>query len=663
MITADVYRTVDEAEASGSAMLAFQRFCERRTGRAFPDYTALHAWAISEREQFWTLLLHWTQLPFSGALEPAITEGDMERTEFFPMLSLNYAKCLLRDIGSGSDAEYAVVGWLESGERSCLTRRELRSAVERCAAGLLRMGLKRGDLVIAVVRNRPEAVIACLAAVTIGATWSSVAPDMGDEAVLDRFRQLHPELLFTDTEYTLQGVTRPLRERTENLIRELPSIKTIVTLGGGEKPEHLRAGVTCVSLEGLSGYGMFGIDQWVDFPFNHPLFILFSSGTTGAPKGLIHGAGGTLIEHYKELVLHTSLRPGEKLFFHTSTGWMMWNWQLSALVCGATIVLFDGSPTFPNKDALLRVVDFEQVTAFGTSATYLHVLEQLKARPQGIGRFERLRTILSTGSILYESQYDWIGSHFGDVKVQSISGGTDIIGCFVLGNPLLPIHRGESQCISLGLDVRVMTDGGLSRSGEGDLVCVNAFPSRPIGLVGDPTAVRFHEAYFAQNPGMWTHGDRVSISDRGSVRVLGRSDGVLNVRGVRVGPAEIYRIVLALPDVLQALSVEQRAENEPGGTRLVLLLVLREGVTLDQALTVRIRKELSQKGSPYHVPALIVQVAALPSTHSGKLSEMAVRNVLNGEPVLNRAALRNPESLDAVAEHPRLRRRHDRSNG
>jgi acetoacetyl-CoA synthetase len=303
---------------------------------------------------------------------------------------------------------------------------------------------------------------------------------------------------------------------------------------------------------------------------------------------------------------------------------------------------------------LLTLVDREQVTVFGTSATYLHALQRLGVTPKKIATFAALHTIQSTGSILYDAQYDWIASQLKKVKVQSISGGTDIVGCFVLGNPLLPIRRGESQCISLGLDVRVMTDEGLRCFGEGELVCVNAFPSRPIGIFGDVDGTQFHDTYFAANLGIWTHGDRVRLSKLGSARVLGRSDGTLNVHGVRVGPAEIYSIVLAIPGVLQALAVEQQAPREPGGSRLVLLLVLQEGVTLDRSLMLRIKRDLRQEGSPNHVPAVIAQVAALPMTHSGKFSEKAVRDVLNGKPLSNRSAMKNPESLDAIAAHPQL---------
>lgn len=654
MSTLDVYQSLDERKAQSSAMFAFLHFCEQQTHREFPDYLALQAWAAADFPRFWQLFARWSQLPFSGSDEPVMRGVGCEEARFFPELRLNYSRCLLRALGRQSEDHPAIIGVSENGERTSLTRSDLLEAVERCAAGLIEIGVRTGDRVVAMGSNRPEMVVACLAASAVGALWSSIAPDLGEVAALDRFKQLDPVVLFSNMEYTAHGVTRSLEERISIFGQRLPTLRMVVALDAGNRPPDLRSEVGFISLEQLVRGGRFSIDEWEDFPFDHPLLALFSSGTTGAPKCLLHGAGGTLIEHYKEHVLHSSLGSGERLYFHTSAGWMMWNWQLSALACGTEIVLFDGSPTFPLQTSLLTMIDQERITVFGTSATYLHAVQQLGISLKRVGTFAHLRTILSTGSILYEAQYDWIASQLDDVNVQSISGGTDIVGCFVLGNPLLPIYRGDSQCISLGLDVRAMTVDGPSRCGEGELVCTNPFPSRPLGILGDVDGTKFHETYFAENPGIWTHGDRVRLSDRGSARVLGRTDGILNVRGVRIGPAEIYSIVLAMPEVLNALAVEQRAPREPGGSRLILLLVLQDGKTLDRKLALRIRKELKQQGSPNHVPAEIVQLASLPMTHSGKFSEKAVRDLLNGKPPSNRSAVKNPESLDAIAAHPQL---------
>ncbi|HUD70753.1 MAG TPA: acetoacetate--CoA ligase, partial [Dongiaceae bacterium] len=572
---------------------------------------------------------------------------------------LNYVENLLEPHAAagggdgGSEDAPALIACDESGGERRLTRAQLRERVVRLAAALRRRGLDDRSVAAAIASNRAETVIACLAATGIGALWSSVAPDLGVDAVLSRFGQLAPRLLFAESGYAYHGAAKRVDDRVRRLVESIDSITLVVTLD--DTPlDGLPARVAQVTLTALCAEPPDAAFAWPRLPFNHPLFVLFSSGTTGPPKCLVHGHGGTLLEHLKEHRLHGGVGPGDLLYFHTSCGWMMWNWMLSALGSGAGLVVYDGSVSFPEPLSLLAMVDRLGVTLLGTSPAYLQFLRDSGADPKGIYPFARLRALLSTGSILYDAQYDWVREHLKHVPVQSISGGSDIIGCFVLGHPLLPVWRGESQSLSLGLDVRALDEGVARRPGRGALVCANPFPSRPVGVFGDLDGRRFHDAYFAENEGFWTHGDAIEILARGSARILGRTDGTLKVRGVRIGPAEIYAVVLGIPGIAEAMAIEQAAPAEPGGSRLVLLVVLAPGRTLDRPLMHTIKRELSQRASPNHVPAIVAEVPALPVTHNGKYSERAARDAIHGRPIANAAALRNPDCLAAIAAHPAL---------
>ena len=598
-----------DAGVAASQLTAFMRFCSRATGLDLTDPAELHELSVRELRDFWRLFLDWSGLLWEGSPEPVCTGDSCEHAAFFPDLRLSYAENLLSGVGD-STVLVARHG-PERGER--ITRGELRDRVRGVAGGLTRLGLRAGDRTAAVAGNNAEAIVAALAATAVGATFSSAAPDMGAPALLSRFEQLDPKVLFVSAELSA--------ETLDDVVRGLPGLLAVVRLDDlPTGPDPWEPG------------------QWPRFPFNHPLFVLFTSGTTGSPKCLVHGAGGTLLEHVKEHRLHCDLRAGETLFFHTSAAWMMWNWQLSALASGAAIVAYDGPLTGP--DTLWRIASEERAAVFGTSPPYLQLCEDAGWSPGRELDLASLRAVLSTGSILHDWQYDWVRDHVGHVPVQSISGGTDIIGCFVLGNPNQPVRRGWIQCRSLGLDVQSL---------DGELVCRNPFPSRPLGLLGDDGS-RFHETYFAQNPGVWTHGDLLELDDDGQARLHGRSDGVVQVRGVRIGPAEIYRALHGVAEVLEAVAVEQRVAGQRGQSRLVLLVVLRDDASLDGRLAVRIRREIATHVSPTHVPQLVVQVAQIPTTHSGKRSERAVRDAANGVPVANAEALRNPEALEAI-EH------------
>jgi len=650
-VTRLVFSPAREA-IEASQLTAFTRFVSAKTGRRFPDYASLHAWSVEEFRTFWAIFLEWLRLEVTGSAEPVCTAGGISEASFFPGLHLNVTSQLLAGSGArGSDA--AIVALTEAGSRTVVSWEELRQRVARTAAALAQLGIAPGDRVAAIARNTADTIVGCLAATGIGATWCSVAPELGAAAVIARFAPLAPKLLFADGSSVVQGRELPLGGTIRAVVEATPSIERVVTFSPVEGVPRVPA----VPLEDLARSEP-PIREWPVLPFNHPLYVLFSSGTTGAPKCITHGAGGTLLEHLKEHRLHGDLSRSDVLYFHTSAGWMMWNWMLSALATGCRLVLYDGSPTFPSNDRLWHVVSAEGVTVLGTSPTYLQFCEDAALVPREIADLSRLRAIQSTGSILRERQYDWVATHVKNVPLQSISGGTDILGCFVLGNPNLPVVAGESQCIGLGLDVRALPTEAASALGPrvGELVCGTPFPSRPLGFFGDAAGLRFHDAYFAANPGFWTHGDFIEITPRGGAKILGRSDGVLNVRGIRIGPAEVYRVLERFEGVSDALALEQTDPTSPGGTRLVLLLVLRPGVTLDRPLSLAIKKALRDEASAAHVPAVIAAMSGFPTTFSGKISARAAQDTLEGREPPNRAALRNPETLDELRDHPELAR-------
>jgi len=619
-------------------------------GRPAGGYDALHAWSVSEPAAFWRAV--WDFAGIVGEPGSSVVEGyeRMPGAVWFPQAKLNYAENLLRRRGD----EPAIVFRSEGRPPRTLSHRDLCAAVAGLQQTLRRLGVAPGDRVAGFVPNLPETVVAMLATASLGAVWSSCSPDFGVSGAVDRFGQIEPRLLVAADGYSYNGTVNDCLERVAAMQAAIPSIEHTVVLG------HVR------DEPDLSG--LRGAMHWADavgdaapealrferFGFDHPLFILYSSGTTGPPKCIVHGAGGTLLQHVKEHRLQVDLKPGDRFFYFTTCGWMMWNWLVSGLASEATLVLYDGSPFHPDGNVLFDLADAVPIDVFGTSAKFIDAVAKAGLDPARSHDLASVKTILSTGSPLAEEGFDFVYRHVKrDVALASISGGTDIISCFVGGDPLGPVWRGEIQAPGLGMAVDVFDDAGrpLER-GKGELVCTRPFPSMPLGFFGDPTGERYQSAYFERFPGVWCQGDFAERTEHGGFRIHGRSDAVLNPGGVRIGTAEIYRQVEKVDEVVEGLVIGQQWK---GDVRVVLFVRLRPGLHLDDALEKRIRDEVRRHATPRHVPTRIVQVEDIPRTKSGKIVELAVRRIVHGEPVANREALANPEALDLFADLPQLR--------
>ncbi|MGC2855934.1 acetoacetate--CoA ligase [Novispirillum sp. DQ9] len=613
-------------------------------------YDDLWYWSVTDVPTFWSAV--WD---FCGVIgdKGDVVVDDPDRipgAKWFPKGTINYARNLLRP--RPAEAE-ALVFWGEDKVRRRMTHGELTAAVSRVQQALKAVGVTQGDRVCGYLPNMPETIIYMLATTALGAIWSSASPDFGVQGVVDRFGQIEPRLMVTVDGYFYNGKTHDIRDKVKAVAERMPTLEAVVVVPyTSDAPDLSDIAKGIGHDEFIAGHTAEEV-EFVPLPFDHPLFIMFSSGTTGVPKCIVHGHGGTLLQQLKEHVLNSDARPGDRVFYFTTCGWMMWNWLVAALAADCTLLLFDGSPFYPTGNVLFDYADAEKMTFFGTSAKWIDSVKKAGLVPKDTHSLATVRAIASTGSPLAPESFDFVYDGIkADVQLASISGGTDILSCFMLGSPIDPVYRGEIQKRGLGMAVKVFNDEGKPVQGEkGELVCVKAFPSTPIGFWNDPGDVKFRAAYFDQCPGVWTHGDWVELTETGGIIVYGRSDATLNPGGVRIGTAEIYRQVEQLPEVVEALVIGQDWDND---VRVVLFVRLREGVELTEDLVARIKKQIRDNATPRHVPAKVVQVQDIPRTKSGKIVELAVREVVHGRPVKNKEALANPEALEEFAARPEL---------
>ncbi|SEN99190.1 acetoacetate--CoA ligase [Pseudomonas sp. NFACC39-1] len=634
-----------------SRMDAFRRFINERHQQQLSDYPALHAWSIDQREAFWQAIVDFFEIRFQQAPREVLVEGEqMPSAQWFPSATLNFAEHLLRR----RDEAVAVVAIDEHGDQEQLTWAELAAHVAGLQKSLQAAGVSKGDRVAACMPNTWQTLVGMLATTSLGAIWSCSSPDFGTQGVIDRFGQIEPKVLITCAGYRYAGKVIDQRAKVNEILERLPSLQQLIILPYACPNAHVEDFKTAASIALWSDfYRCGGEPAFVDVPFDHPLYILYSSGTTGVPKCIVHSTGGVLLQHLKEHGLHVDLGPEDRLFYYTTCGWMMWNWLVSALAVGSAVVLYDGSPFHPGPERLLDLIDQQRISVFGTSPKYLAALENQGLKPRHTHDLGSLKTILSTGSALAPHSYDYVYRDFKpQVCLASMSGGTDIVSCFVNGNPLSAVRRGEMQGKSLGMAVQVWNEAGQAVIGEkGELVCTRHFPAMPIGLWNDPQQEKLRASYFSQFPGVWAQGDYAEELPHGGFLIHGRSDAVLNPGGVRIGTAEIYRQVEKVEQVLDSVAIGQQWQ---GDVRVVLFVRLRDGVTLDEALEQQIRQVIRANTTPRHVPAKILAVRDIPRTISGKVVELAVRNVVHGEAVKNTDALANPEALEQFRDRVEL---------
>ncbi len=627
-----------------SLMNEFMSFVNDHGNRSFDSYDELYRWSIDEKEDFWSGLWDYCGVIGEKGERVLIDGDDIEKAQWFPDASLNFAENLLRKKSS----EIAIYFRAEDQVEYTLTWRQLYEQVASVADWLRNNGLEPGDRVAAYMPNMPETVVAMLAATSLGAIWTSTSPDFGEDSVIDRFGQTSPRFLFTVDGYFYNGKKIDLADKNRNINAALPGLEQViqVNLAG------LQNDLPVVDWAEIVARPVAGID-FVPRAFNDPLYILYSSGTTGKPKCITHKVGGVLLQHLKEQRLHADIHPSDRVFFFTTCGWMMWNWLVSALASKAALVLYDGSPFHPDANVLWDYAEAVDMTLFGTSAKYLDALKKNNIAPGGKYDLSSLRSLCSTGSVLAPESFDYVYQAIKqDLCLASLSGGTDIVSCFVLGNPILPVYRGEIQCRGLGMAVEVFDDKGQAvRNQKGELVCTQTFPSQPAFFWADESGEKYHNAYFAKYKNVWHHGDYIMLTEHDGIVIYGRSDATLNPGGVRIGTAEIYRHVEQLDEVVESIVIGQDWDSD---VRVVLFVVLQTGISLDDELVTKIRQTIREKCTPRHMPAKVVQVADIPRTKSGKIVELAVREVVHNREVKNIHSLANPQVLELYRDLPEL---------
>ena len=627
-------------------MYRFMTAINEKHQKEFSTYSELHKWSIDHIPEFWEAMWDFADIIASQKADRVVDDLEkMPGARWFPGARLNFAENLLRY----RDERTALIFNGESQVSKKMTYAQLYDEVARIADSLRNAGIKPGDRIVGFMPNMPETIVAMLAATSLGATWSSCSPDFGIKGVLDRFGQIKPKVLFTADGYFFKGKRIDCLERIANILKDLPSIEKIVVVPYTENEPDVHVVPNAVIYSDFRSHVSGLTIAFEQLPFDHPLYIMYSSGTTGLPKCMVQSSGGILIHHIKELMLHTDLKREDTIFYFTTCGWMMWNWLVSSLAIGATLVLYDGNPFHPSPDVLWQMAQDEKVTVFGTSAGYIAALQNSGLKPGNVYDLSPLRAVLSTGSPLSDEGFDFIYDAVkSDLQLASIAGGTDINGCFALGNPMGPVYAGELQCRGLAMNVKAFDENGQSAvKQQAELVCTAPFPSMPIYFWEDPDGKKYHSAYFDVYPNVWRHGDYIVITKRGGVIMFGRSDATLNPGGVRIGTAEIYRQIDLIDDVADSVVVGQNWNND---VRVILFVKMAEGVDLTEDLMQKIRTTIRTNASPRHVPAKIIPVADIPYTLNMKKVEIAVKKVIQGQPVTNKDALINPEALDCYAD-------------